>query len=73
MASLRVSSKLSVWIKLDGCVSSSLCVNGSVRQGDVLFPMFFNVYVNKFLITICKDDTGCHLVAIALNVSFYAL
>ena len=53
--------KLSVVVRWNGCDSSPLRVLSGVRQGGIVSPIMFNLYVNCFLTSLRKCGLGCHI------------
>ena len=64
--------KLSVVVRWNGQVSSSLSVSSGVRQGGILSPSLFNLYVNCFITQLRNSDLGCHVKNIYLGCLMYA-
>ena len=62
---LRWLSKLycsqSVSIKWGNCTSSKFHVTNGVKQGGVLSPLLFAVYIDKLLVKLKKSGIGCHI------------
>ena len=52
--------KLYVAVKWNGGMSVPLNVRSGVRQGSVLSPSLFNVYVNCFVTSLRESKLGCH-------------
>ena len=65
-------SKLSVVIKWNGQLSQPLTVKSGVRQGGVLSPVLFNVYVNRMLTELCLSDLGCRIRNTYIGCIMYA-
>jgi hypothetical protein len=64
--------KLSVVVRWNGCDSSPLRVLSGVRQGGILSPILFNLYVNCFLTSLRKCGLGCHIQGIYIGCIMYA-
>ena len=65
-------SKLSVRVKWDEYLSSSLLVTSGVRQGGLLSPLLFNCYVNDILVTLRQGECGCRLNSVYTGCIMYA-
>ena len=50
----------SMCIRWNGAVSEPFCVSNGVRQGGVLSPVLFSVYINGLLCTLQESGVGCH-------------
>ena len=59
-------------VKWSDSVSSSFSVKNGVRQGSILSPMLFNVYIDEMLNIIQESKTGCHIGRTAVNIIAYA-
>jgi exonuclease III len=64
--------KLSVAIKWNGELSHPLIVKSGVRQGGVLSPILFNVYVNRMLTQLRSSDLGCRIHNTYIGCIMYA-
>ena len=49
------------WIKLDGKRSSSFLLTNGTRQGSVLSPVLFSVYLDDLLAELRALQLGCHI------------
>ena len=66
-------SKLSVSVKWNGqCSSYPLYVQSGVRQGGILSPVLFNMYINCMISNLRKYDYGCHVKNLFLGCIMYA-
>ena len=65
-------SKLYVRIKWRESFSRGFYVRSGVRQGSSLSPSLFNVFINKFIVELKKDDIGCNLCGNYVGVIMYA-
>ena len=65
-------SKLSVSVRWNGHDSLPLSVKSGVRQGGILSPIFFNVYINCMLTSLRKLGNGCHVDGMFLGCIMYA-
>ena len=64
--------KLVVKIRWNGQESSSLVVASGVRQGGILSPVLFNLYVDCILVTLRAKTLGCHLHNVFAGCLMYA-
>ena len=62
----------SMAVRWGGNVSQSFKVSNGVRQGGILSPYFFNVYVNDLSTRLNKHNIGCLLGNLILNHLMYA-
>ena len=53
-------SKILAVVKWDNCYSSFCSFFSGVRQGGVLSPVLFNVYINSLVKVLVESDLGCH-------------
>ena len=53
-------------------MSSPFGVSNGVRQGGILSPMLFNVFVDELSNRLAKSKTGCYINNVCLNHLFYA-
>ena len=65
-------SKLTVKIIWQGVDSQCISVCSGVRQGGILSPLLFNVYVDCILTTMRKLDYGCHIRGVYCGCIMYA-
>ena len=54
-------SNLTSRCRWQGLLSDSYAVTSGVKQGGVLSPIFFNVYVNDLLIKLSNAGSGCYI------------
>ena len=59
-------------VKFDNVMSDSWLVKNGIRQGGILSPDFFAVYIDELLNKICKLNVGCKLDIVMLNIIAYA-
>ena len=65
--------KLSSAVKWNGQFSSSpFKVTSGVRQGGILSPIFFNLYINSLICKLRIYDYGCHVRNLFLGCILYA-
>ena len=56
-----------------GCVSSiPFKVSNGVRQGGILSPVLFNIYVNCLSVKLASVSTGCYVNDVCYNHLIYA-
>ena len=49
------------WVKLDGKKSSFFKLTNGTRQGSVLSPLLFSVYLDDLLVELRAMQLGCHI------------
>ena len=59
-------------IKLVGLKSASFRLTNGTRQGSVLSPALFSVYLDDLLVELKKMGVGCHIGGIWLGAAGYA-
>ena len=67
-------SKISViikWNKLN-CYSSPCFLKSGVRQGGVLSPILFNIYMGYVINSLIQSDLGCHIHDVYFGCLVYA-
>ena len=65
-------SKLYVAVKWNGSLSYWFSVGSGVRQGSVLSPALFTVFVNVFIVCIRSADLGCYINRTIVSCVLYA-
>jgi len=58
---LDLYTRQSVSASWKGCISKSFSVTNGVRQGGVLSPILFNVYMDELIYKLKANDIGCHI------------
>jgi len=56
----------------DNCYSSFCSFFSGVRQGEVLSPVLFNVYINSLVKVLVESELGCHLHSEYVGCLIYA-
>ena len=64
--------KLSVTVRWNGFNSDFLRIHNGVRQGGVLSPTLFNLYVDCIIKTLSNDGSGCHYMNSYVGCIMYA-
>ena len=59
-------------VKWNDCLSRSFKVTSGVRQGGILSPRIFVVYVDDLLIRLRKSGVGCHIIGQFVAAIMYA-
>jgi hypothetical protein len=65
-------SKLVVSVKWNNSLSSQWHVTSGVRQGGILSPILFNVYVDKFITSLRSLGLGCYYHGLYIGCLMYA-
>ena len=65
-------SKQTVCIKWGTCMSDYFCISNGVRQGRILSPKLFSVYVDDLSDKLIKSKIGCHIDNLCMNHVMYA-
>ena len=58
---LNMYTNQKLQVKWNGCISPKFNVSNGVRQGGILSPFLFSVYVDDLLIKLKNDAVGCHI------------
>ena len=59
-------------VKWDGCYSDWFCITAGVRQGGVLSPNLYSLYVDDLICILKSAGIGCHVRSIFAAALFYA-
>ena len=59
-------------VKWDGFYGNWFHITAGVRQGGILSPDFYNIYVDKLIYILQKSGVGCHISNIFAAALFYA-
>jgi hypothetical protein len=59
-------------VKWSNCISKSFSVVNGVRQGGILSPILFNIYIDSLSDKLSKTNAGCVLDSVCFNHLFYA-
>ena len=65
-------NKLNAVVKWNGSYSKSFCVTHGERQGSVLSPYLFNIYINQPLLDLNKCNAGVRIGDTLYNSMAYA-
>ena len=52
--------------------SDYVSINSGVKQGGILSPLFYNIYVDELMTTLIKADLGYNIGDIYYGTVFYA-
>ena len=59
-------------VKWGSSLSDCFKVSNGVRQGGILSPILFNVFMDELSYLLCSSDVGCHIGSQCINHLFYA-
>ncbi len=59
-------------IKWNNTYSNTFCTANGVKQGGVLSPLLFNVYLQDLIVTLRQQGVGCHLHGMFVGAFSYA-
>ena len=65
-------SSQQLYVRWGRAMSNGFTMSNGVRQGSVLSPLFFNVYVDEFSHALNASNIGCHVANKPLNNFSYA-
>ena len=60
------------YVKLGGTSSSSFSITNGTRQGSVLSPTLFSVYLDGLLKELRNQGLGCHVAGVWMGAAGYA-
>ena len=60
------------WVKWGKARSRSFGIQNGTRQGSVLSPALFSVYMDDLIVRMRKSGAGCHVGGVFCGVVFYA-
>ena len=64
--------KISVSVKWNNCFSKSVPVKSGIRQGGILSPVLFNIYVDSLILGLKSSGLGCHIQGLYVGCLAYA-
>ena len=59
-------------VRWNGCYSGAFAVTRGIKQGSVISPTFFNIFIDELLCDLKSTEGGVHLDNIHLNSFAYA-
>jgi len=65
-------TKLHVAVRWNGCMSVNFKVNSGVRQGSILSPALFHLYINRLILDLRVCSSGCHVNNYFIGCIFHA-
>jgi hypothetical protein len=65
-------AKLTAVVRWNNELSKSFAVRSGVRQGSVLSPSLFNVFINAIIVNLKRANTGCHVYGQFMGCLLYA-
>lgn len=54
-------SKCNASVKWNGTISENFTTTSGVRQGGILSPILFSLYINELIVNLSDSHTGCHI------------
>ena len=61
-----------ICVRWQNCHSACFSVCNGVRQGGVLSPFLFRVYIRDLINSVVNSNVGCHIAGICVNLLAYA-
>ena len=65
-------SNLKCRVKWDDCFSKWFCIKAGVRQGGLLSPILYCLYVEDLIAILKSKDVGCYVMSVFLAALIYA-
>ena len=65
-------SKQEICIKWGNETSSCFTISNGVRQGGILSPVLFSIYMDDLFVLLSRSGIGCHIDDSCVNHVFYA-
>jgi len=59
-------------VKWNNCFSECVIVKSGIRQGGILSPLLFNVYIDSVIIGLKSSGFGCHMQGLYIGCIAYA-
>ena len=59
-------------VKWNGSLSGTFCASNRVKQGGVLLPLLFTVYLDQLIMALKESGIGCHLNGMFVGPFIYA-
>jgi hypothetical protein len=57
---------------MDGRYTEFITINSGVKQGGILSPLFYNVYVDDLMKDLLNENLGCSIAGVYFGTIFYA-
>ena len=68
----HIYSNQYVKVNYNNCLSSPFKLKNGVRQGGILSPLLFNIYINNVIKSVSQSKVGCKLGIFSSNIIAYA-
>jgi len=59
-------------VKWNNTFSHEVCVRSGIRQGGILSPVFFNIYMDSIISSLRTCGLGCHFKGVYVGCVIYA-